>query len=144
MLKLTFKQFMDLEARLHQAAGIISLCAEVAGNDNHNEALENSLWAASNLLDEAKDIMANSEGKYDADELTERFSDDEEDEDEDQNWWDLAFTPVGNDAGEVGVALQDEGGEGDGDPVDEEEPEGGDDGEITITATFIVLANKDE
>lgn len=143
MLKMTFKQFMDLEVRLHQASGIISLCAEAVGNDNHNEALENSLWAASNLLDEAKDIMANSEGKYDADELTERFSDDE-DEDEDQNWWDLAFTPVGNDTGEVGVALQDGTGEANGDSVDEEEPEGGDDEEVVITATFVVLANKDE
>ena len=143
MVTLTFSQYMDLEARLHQAAGVVGLCSESLGSRlvHADEDVENALWAVSHLLDEAKNILADSDSSY-----KESDTNDEE-EPREQNWWDPAFSPVGSAAESLDLALQDRDGTADGDDVspeaDEGDEENGEDDDARITATFVVLIDKE-
>jgi len=148
MVTLTFAQYMDLEARLHQAAGVVGLCSESLGSRvvSTDEDVENALWTVSHLLEEAKEILADSDHKY-TEENTDEESDEEGEESSEQNWWDLAFSPVGSATESVDLALQNGDGAADGDEIsseaDEGDEENSEDDDARITATFVVLIDKE-
>lgn len=140
-----FSSRFDLEKRLDQAAAIINVCMDSLGHGaSTNEDIENALWGARDLIEDAKELVFASDSIDDEDDGSLDI-DNEEDEvdDKPKYWWDLAFTPVGDDDAEVELALQDEAGEGAGDQVDEEAAEGADEDEARITATFVVLIDKE-
>ena len=87
------------------------------------------------------------EKNYEEEENTDEESDEEGEESSEQNWWDLAFSPVGSATESVDLALQNGDGAADGDEIsseaDEGDEENSEDDDARITATFVVLIDKE-